>query len=287
MTGVHAALALILLASACGDPDGRHPVDLALLLPGDAPELETKVRSALQAALTESAIFAPDGAPGAKIRGEASVAHERPEEGWVVRVQVEVPEELRAFFVAPTIQAAATAGAGDLPESDVLVAATRRAVAGLEAQCRLARGDIGGIEVLLGSGEPLQILIAVRYIGDREASEQATRLLPLLRSEDARVRLAVLNVLGAVGTGDHAAAIVREAHRLDPGATGEAYRALARLGGDDAVGFLRFAAANEDDPELRAEAERALTAALAGKPRTAAEGPRGVDLPKLARGHRQ
>jgi hypothetical protein len=199
-----------------------------------------------------------------------------------------VPDDLRSQFAVSAITAGASAGADPFrPSREALIEAARRAVAGLEAQCRLARGDASGLEVLLASGEPSQILVALRYIADREAREHAARLLPLLRSDDARVRVAALDVLGQVGTRDHAAAIVREVHRLDPGSTREAYRALARLGGADAVGFLRFAAANEDDPELRVEAERALSAALSGKLPSVAEGPRGVDLPKLARGHRQ
>ena len=37
-----------------------------------------------------------------------------------------------------------------------------------------------------------------------------------------------------------------------------ARHALARLGGPEAEGFLEFAARNEDEPDLRAAAERAL-----------------------------
>lgn len=289
MNRLRAALALVLLAAACGEADSeRYPVRLSLLLAGETADLEALVSSALQSALASSAIFAPDGASGATVHGEASLLREGPEAAWTLHVGVAVPADLRSHFAVSAITAAASAGRDAFrPSPEALAEAAQRAVAGLEAQCRLARGDQGALEVLLASGEPSQILVAVRYIGDREAREHATRLLPLLASDDTRVRMAVLDVLGSVGTRDHAAAIVREVHRLDPGATREAYRALARLGGSDAVGFLRFAAANEDDPELRAEAERALSSALSGKPPSAADGPRGVDLPKLARGHRQ
>lgn len=292
MVRIRAALALALAVSgtvaACGESHGRYPVELAVAVAGEVAGLEHAMTAALDAVLTESAIFAPDRAAGPGIRGEASLTREGPDDAWVVRVGVEVPPDLRPHFVVPAITAAATAGTGaSRPTDDVLLAATRRAVGGLEAQCRLARGDLAGLDRLLDSGEPQQILVALRYISDRHARDQANRVLPLLRSDDPRVRTAALEALGTVGTWDHAAAIVHEAHRLDPGATREAYRALARLGGPDAVGFLRFAAANEDDPELRGEAERALSSALAGKSASAAEGPRGVDLSKIARGHRQ
>jgi hypothetical protein len=288
MTRLRAALAFVLLVAACGGADGgRYPLRLSLLLPDEAAELEGSISAALQAALTDSAVFAPDGSPGAVVRGEAALMRPSPGEPWTLHVGIAVPDDLRPQFAVPAITAAAAAGKGPTrPSPEALAAAVERAVAGLEAQCRLARGDIGGLEVLLDSGEPAQILVGLRYVADREAREHATRLLPLLRHDDPRVRMAALDVLGQVGTQDHAAAIVREAHRLDPGATREAYRALARLGGADAVGFLRFAAANEDEPELRGEAERALTSALTGVPPSVAEGPRGVDLPKLARGHR-
>jgi len=289
MIRLRAALAFVLFAAACGESDGgRYPVRLSLSLPDEAAELELPVSAALQAALADSAIFAPERQAGGMVHGEAVLSRDAPEAPWLLHVGVGVPDELRSQFAVSAITASASAGTDAFrPSSEALTEAARRAIAGLEAQCRLARGDAGGLEVLLASDEPSQLLVAVRYVGDREAREHATRLLPLLRNEDTRVRVAVLDVLGSVGTRDHAAAIVREAHRLDPGSTREAYRALARLGGADAVGFLRFAAANEDDPELRAEAERALSSALSGKPPSAAEGPRGVDLPKLARGHRQ
>lgn len=289
MVRIRAALVLTLAAAvACGAGEGRHPVALALSLPGPALEFEQAMRAALQAALQASTTFAPAGAPGAPIRGEATLAPEGAGERWTVWVTVEVPDELRSQFAVATISAAATVRpAAERPGEEEVATAVKRAVAGLEAQCRLARDDLGGLDTLLSSGEPLQILVALRYVSDRRATAQADRLLPLLRSDDARVRSAVLDTLGAVGTGDHAAAIVREAHRLDPGATRAAYRALARLGGPDAIGYLRFAAENEDDPELRAEAERALSSALTGNSASAGGSPRGVDLPKIARGHRQ
>ncbi|MCY0985621.1 HEAT repeat domain-containing protein [Nannocystis pusilla] len=289
MIRLRAALALVLFASACGESDGgRYPVRLSLALPGEAADLESPVSEALQVALRDSAIFAPDGASGSTVHGEATLTREAAEAPWILHVGMAVPDDLRSKFAVSAITSSASAGTDAFrPSPEALAEAARRAITGLEAQCRLARGDASGLEVLLSSGEPSQILVALRYVSDREAREHAGRLLPLLRSEDTRVRMAVLDVLGTVGTFDHAAAIVREVHRLDPGATREAYRALARLGGTDAVGFLRFAAANEDDPELRAEAERALSSALSGKPPSAAEVPRGVDLPKLARGHRQ
>ena len=72
-----------------------------------------------------------------------------------------------------------------------------------------------------------------------------------------------------------------------PALAREGYATLAVLAGPDAVGFLRFAAANEDDLELQREAERALSAALAGSGERVPSRSHGVDLPRVARGHRQ
>src|SRR4029079_16911423 len=106
-----------------------------------------------------------------------------------------------------------------------------------------------------------------------------------LQHEQPQVVLLALEVLAVVGDERQAGAVVRRAER-SPGLAREAYRTLAALGGPDAIGFLRFATNNEDEPGLRAEAERALAAALLGPGERVAARPLGVDLPRLARGHR-
>ena len=279
MRRIFAALVILGLA-ACGGPGGRHPVRFEVL--GGVAEAE--VEQALQAAFAGSELFAPDARTGALLAGGVLVQEG---EAWVVRVEIEVPPDLQKDFAVHTIGAAATAGTGAMPSPEALAQATARAVRGLEAQCRLARGDAAAFAELLASDEPEQLLVALRYVRDREDRGRLAALLPLLRHADPRVRIEALDVIGALGSNEHAAAIVREVRLLDPGAAREAYRALARLGGPDAIGFLRFAADNEDDSSLRVEAERALSSALAGRGASVADGPRGVDLPKVARGHRQ
>lgn len=279
MRRVLAALVIVGLVG-CGEQAERYPVQVEAL--GGAAEVE--VARALRAAFAESELFAPEGRSA--LQAGAVLVQEG--EAWLVRVEVEVPPALQRAFAVHTIAAAATAGTGAAPPAEQeLLRATREAVRGLEAQCRLARGDAAAFATLLASDEPEQLLVAARYVRDREDRTLVERLIPLLRHADPRVRIEALDVIGALGTNEHAAAIVREVRLLDPGAAREAYRALARLGGPDAIGFLRFAADNEDDASLRAEAERALSSALAGRGASVADGLRGVDLPKVARGHRQ
>lgn len=275
------------VTAGCGAEGPRYPVRIGELFQGEGPALESALRAALESAFASSPTFAPGNRAGA-LRAQASILREGPQDRWVLRVELDVPADLRARFAVATITGAASAGTGLLPPGQAeLSQAAEKALAGLEAQCQLARGDEAGFETLIGSAEPEQVLVALRYVRDRQASQKADRLVGLLRHADPRIRIAALDVLAAVGDAAHAAAIVRAVHLLDPQATREAYRALARLGGADAVGFLRFAAANEDDATLRDEAERALSSALSDPGTSAADAAHGVDLPRLARGHRQ
>lgn len=278
--------AVLGLTPGCGAEDPRYPVRVGELFQGEGPLLEAELRAALEEALAGSPTFAAADRMGA-LRAQASLLREGPPERWVLRVELEVPADLRAQFAVATITGSASAGVGVLPDSGALRRAAEAALTGLAAQCKLARGDESGFDALIGADEPESVLVALRYVRDRHASGLADRLVGLLRREDPRIRIAALDVLAAVGDSRHAAAIVRGVHLLDPQATREAYRALARLGGPDAIGFLGFAAANEDDATLRGEAERALSSALSGEATSAADAAHGVDLPKLARGHRQ
>lgn len=281
------AAALLLGILGCGEDAGRFPVRVEVVADGERLVADAQLEGVVEAALAGGSMFTPRSV-GEGLRAGAALVHDAEAGQWQVRIEVEVPPELKPAFVVPVIGAVATAGVGpERPQPAALVEAAHAAVRGLEAQCRLARGDLEALSQLLASGEPDQVMVALRFIRDREAHELADRVVPLLEHRDPRVGRTALEVLGAVGGQEHAAAIVRRVHMLDPRATREAYRALAELGGPDAVGFLRFAADNEDDPELRVEAERALSSALSGRTRPAAASPRGVDLPKLARGHRQ
>lgn len=282
-----AALVLLGVLGGCGEDAKRFPVRVEVLADGARLVADDRLEGAVEAALAESSMFAPRRL-GEGLRAGAALVREPDDERWQVRVEVEVPRELEKAFAVPVIGAVATAGVGEQrPPAEAIARAASEAVRGLEAQCRLARGDLQALSLLLGSGEPEQLLVALRFIRDREAGEHADTVVPLLEHRDPRVGRTALEVLGVVGRQEHAAAIVRRVQLLDPRATREAYRALATLGGPDAVGFLQFAAANEDDPELRSEAERALSSALSGRSPGAEAGPRGVDLPKIARGHRQ
>lgn len=267
--------------------EGRTPVRVGDLFQGEGEGLATELRTALTSELAASPRFTWTERPGA-LRAEASLLREGAEERWVLRVELEVPPELRRGFAVSTITGAARAGTGpDTPGPAALREAAARALRRLEAQCQLAAGDLAGLEALLTAEEPEQVLVGLRFVRDRHEVALADRLVPLLRNADPRVRIATLDVLAGVGAPDHAAAIIRSLELHDRQGTREAYRALGQLGGAESVGFLQFAAANEDDPALRVEAERALSSALAAEESRARAGEGRVDLPKLARGHRQ
>lgn len=267
--------------------DGRTPVRVGELFQGEGPALEAGLREALTSGLAASPRFTWSDRPGA-LRAEASLLQEGVEERWVLRVELEVPPELRRGFAVTTITGAASAGAGpDAPGPAALREAAGRALRRIEAQCQLAAGDLAGLEALLTAEEPEQVLVGLRFIRDRHEVALADRVVPLLRHADARVRIAALDVLAGVGAPDHAAAVIRSLELHERQGTREAYRALGQLGGAEAVGFLQFAAANEDDPALRVEAERALSSAFEAEETRARTGEGRVDLPKLARGHRQ
>lgn len=285
-----AALALspLLLAGCGADDSGRRPVRLDAVLSRDSAA-EARLDAALRAALEQSTWFSPRSLElGGALRAGALLEREEASGRWVLHLDLEVPPDLRPRFAATSISSATAVAAEDgAPSLEALAGAAARAVFGLEAQCRLASGELRALDDLLASDDPEHLLLALRWVRDRADAARADAVATLLGHRDSRVSLAAVEVLGEVGGPDHAGAVVRRVQLMDPRATREAYRALAQLGGPDAVGFLGFAAANEDDPELRREAERALSAAMSGRRPGPAEVARGVDLPKVARGHRQ
>ena len=105
---------------------------------------------------------------------------------------------------------------------------------------------------------PELILLALGWAATHEQRENADAVAALLGHPDERVELAAIETLGKVGAPDHARQLVASAKLADRAHTGRLYEALAEIGGDEAFGFLDFAARNEDDPALAEIAQRAL-----------------------------
>jgi hypothetical protein len=286
----------LLLCLGCGPADGRRAAVDVDRIDAGTPELRAALESAVGAALTDSATFfaGPGGlAGGLRLAAwvSASDLGGPPRPGGAtpsalfLHLELEVPAELRKQFDVPAITARSRLPDVD-PDPETLASAARSALEVLALRLALARGDAAAAAHLLGADDPDLVLLALEWTRDHPSPLLADAVAGQVeRGDPAVVRLA-LEVLEGVGQARHGRAVVRRIER-SPALARDGYRALGVLGGPDAVGFLRFAAANEDDPELRREAERALSAALADGSERVTPRPHGVDLPRVARGHRQ
>ena len=268
-----------------------------------SPERDATLHAAVTAALDRSEEFADTpGRLGGALRlaawlsasdqsgpahaaGAAGAAATAKPAALFLHVELEVPADLRAQFDVPAITA--RVALPDLePGAPTLASAAEVALQVLGHRLGVARGRGEAAVALLGADDPELKLLALEWIRDHPGPGLADAVAGQMEQNDPQVVALALEVLTTIGEERHAAAVVRRAER-SPALARAAYQALAVLGGADAVGFLRFAAANEDEPGLRAEAERALSAALAGPGERVAARSHGVDLPRVARGHRQ
>lgn len=160
-----------------------------------------------------------------------------------------------------------------------LPVAVERALALLDAKLTIVRGDSAALDALLRDEDPEVVLLALDGVERRRVRTLGDAVVGLLEHADERVVLRAVECLGAVGGPEHAAGLLRVVPLADRAYANRLYDALAKLGGEQAHGFLAFAARNEDDPELAALAERALARLDAAEPMNATEG--------VARGHRQ
>jgi len=291
------AMALgLALNLACGAPgSGRAEVTIERVT-ASSPELEGATRAAIGAAVAGSPDFAGEGAGLGALRlvGWVSASDQggRPQAraGVVpaelfLYLELEVPAPLRRQFDVPAIVARGRLD-GVVPSEAGLRSAATAALEVLALRFALAGGDAEAAALLLRSEDPELVLLALEWTRDHPNPLLADAVAVQVGHADLQVVRLALEVLAQIGEGRHASAVVRRVERW-PALAREAYATLAVLGGPDAVGFLRFAAANEDDLELQREAERALSAALAGSGERVPTRPHGVDLPKVARGHRQ
>jgi len=294
LRSITAAWVVALGLVGCGATDaGRAPV-LVDRVVASSPDEEVALREAVTGALGRGREFtaAPSGLRLGAWLSSSDQAGPQPSmtrtdlrpAALFLHVELEVPARLRSQFDVPTITAQA-----ELPGAAVsdaaLANAAGAALAVLELRLDLAAGKTEAAVALLRADDPELRLLALEWVRDHPGAALADAVADQLEFEAPQVVMLALEVLVVVGDERHASAVVRRAER-SPGLAREAYRALAALGGPDAVGFLRFATDNEDEPGLREEAERALATALLGPGERVAARPLGVDLPRVARGHR-
>lgn len=259
------------LSLGCGGGDvARYTVDVDRVVADDEPGL----RAALATAVAASDEFAA-GSDGLALRASLIPG----EDGARINVELAVPPDLARQGDVQAIRASTLV-------TTTVDAAADAAVRTLALRLRLARGHSDAAIGLLGAEDPDTILLALEWIRDNPSAALADAVAARLEHDDPQVVLLSLEVLALVGEARHASAVIRRVERW-PGLAREAYRTLGALGGADAVGFLRFAAANEDEAALQTEAARALTAAMADTSDRVASRSHGVDLPRMARGHRQ
>jgi hypothetical protein len=287
------------LAFACGSGDaGRAPVEIDRVTAA-TPELEAELREVMATALASSATFVAGGGLGGSLgmaawisASDQALARQIPKAGGVVtpavlflHIELEVPATLRKQFDVRAITARAALPDTE-PTPEMLATAARSALEVLELRLALARGEPEAAALLLRAEDPELVLLALEWTRDHPSPLLADAVAGQVGHDDPQVVRLALEVLAEIGEARHASAVVRRVERW-PALAREGYRTLAVLGGPDAIGFLRFAAANEDESELRGEAERALDAALASSGEHVASRRHGVDLPRVARGHRQ
>lgn len=160
--------------------------------------------------------------------------------------------------------------------------AVERAIALVDAKVTVSRGDSSDIERLLGDEDPEVVKIGLLGVGRLRLRELGDKVVALVEHDDELVAMSAVECLGVIGGPEHTPELLRSVRLADRAYANRLYEALANLGGEQARGFLQFAARNEEDPELASLAERALV-------RLDEHGPRVVtdDEPAVARGHRQ
>jgi hypothetical protein len=144
-----------------------------------------------------------------------------------------------------------------VPDEDVPTALAR-GVSVLDAKVQLVLGTQTDAEGLLGSDDPEIVVLALEQVTRQRWRGLADPVAKLLAHGDERVVAAAVECLGVVGGPRHTAALLRHVRLADVDQARRLYDTLAALGGDEARGFLEFAARNEDDPAMAEVATRAL-----------------------------
>jgi hypothetical protein len=181
----------------------------------------------------------------------------------LVRLAIETPkdlvDELGDEGLDATVLLERSSGEVDLGD-DLQLAADRLARI-LQARIDLARRAPGAVVALLEDPDPQLITIGLAWVRDHRdeaPGDLPDRVAELINHPDADVRLLAIETIGAIGGPEHAAVLLDRIELNDANQVARTYEALAQLGGSEARTFLEFAVRNEDEPERRDAAERAL-----------------------------
>jgi hypothetical protein len=189
----------------------------------------------------------------------------------MVRLNVQPPEQLAARLgpegLDVTVLLEREAGEADLAID--LQLATDRLTTILQARTDLALGTPGTVDRLLGSSDPDLMVLGLEWIREHgdlssrpgdgaEWVTTADRVAELINHHDEDVGLLALDTIGQIGGPQHVSAVLERIELTNTTQVSRAYDAIAELGGPEAEGFLQFAARNEDEPDRRAAAQRAL-----------------------------
>lgn len=220
------------------------------------------VRNGLTAAAAARPSFQGDGGTVATLATDVAVGEvESAAGGRILRVELaaHVPAAMQTLLgaeVDATIELERTDGT--LSAAEDLPVALARGVGVLDAKLQLATGALAEAEALLGDEDPEIVVLSLEHIARKRWRSLADAVAARLPAADERVAAAAIEALGQVGGPEHTATLLRHARLADRDQAERLYEALASLGGDDARGFLEFAARNEDDPGLAQVAQRAL-----------------------------
>lgn len=272
------------LSPACGDESSAGVEGFApelLTVRGGGPWVEPALREAVAKAHWLKAEAAAD-VPQLPLQlelSEVTFPHGTP----ILRLhaQAHPPEALRARFgdeLEAIVEVEPKQATIDPAEHGGL--ALDRAVAVLDAKVGLSLHGREAIATLLAAEDPQIVVMGLDAVIDHRERAHADDVARLVDHPDERVALRAVECLGVVGEARHARALVRLPRLADRAYAQRIYDALARLGGEEARGFLQFAARNEDDPLMQQLADDALSR-LRGDARTT-----GDPVPGPARGHR-
>ncbi len=179
---------------------------------------------------------------------------------------------------------------GTLSAAEDVPVALGRAAAVLDAKVQLATGATVEARRLLTHEDPEIVVLALEHVARKRWRGLADDVAALLPAGDERIAAAAIEALGAIGGPEHAAVLLKHARLADRDQAQRLYDALASLGGDQAQGFLEFAARNEDDPTLAEVASRALGRLRSGPAAFPEPGPEpaatSADPARGLRGHR-
>jgi hypothetical protein len=182
----------------------------------------------------------------------------------MVRLNVEAPKQLAARLGPEGLDVTVLLerDAGDADLANDLQLATDRVTTILQARTDLALGSAGAVDRLLRSGDSELLSLTLEWIrshpDEPEAATAADRVAELINHDDEEIGLLALDTIGRIGGPQHVPAVLERIRLTNTPQVSRAYQALAQLGGPEAEGFLEFAARNEDEPDRRAAAERAL-----------------------------